>query len=86
MTILSRLFGTKYNDEQLASYARTAVIEDPLITEAASVTIASEKGMIKLTGAVHRNSEKDRIEGVIRSALRNTGMKFERIVNDIQVN
>ena len=62
MAMLSRLFGSKFNDEQLTSYARTAVIEDPLISEAAGVTIASENGRIKLAGTVHRESERSRIE------------------------
>ena len=86
MTILSRLFGPKYNDEQLTSYSRTAIIEDPLINEAAAVTIASEKGVIKLAGTVHRESERNRIENVIRGSLQSTGQKFDGIVNEIQVN
>jgi hypothetical protein len=86
MTLLARLFGPKFNDEQLMSQARIAITEDPLVHEDAGVTVASEKGVIKLAGTVHRLAEKDRIEGVIRNALRTTGMKFERIVNEIQVN
>ena len=86
MAMLSRLFGSKFNDEQLTSYARTAVIEDPLISEAAGVTIASENGRIKLAGTVHRDSERSRIENVIRGTLQNTGQKFDGIINEIQVN
>jgi hypothetical protein len=86
MAILSRLFGSKYNDEQLVTYARTAVTEDPLISEIAGVTIVSENGLIRLTGRVHRDSERSRIESVIRGSLLNTGQKFDQIVNDIRVN
>jgi hypothetical protein len=47
--------------------------------------ISSERGVITITGRVHRTSEKDRIEGAIRSALRATGIKYDRIVNDLKV-
>jgi osmotically-inducible protein OsmY len=86
MTLLSRLFGTKYNDDQLIAQATTAITEDPLVREGTGVVVASEKGIIKLTGIVHRNGEKDRIEGVVRNALGVTGAKYDRIVNEIQVN
>ncbi|MCL4858584.1 MAG: BON domain-containing protein [Caldilineaceae bacterium] len=85
MGLLDRWFGAKYNDDQLISHAQVAVEEDPLINSAAGVRINSQQGVITLTGKVYRLAEKDRIEGVVRSALRATGAKFERIINEIQV-
>jgi osmotically-inducible protein OsmY len=85
MSLLNRWFGPKYNDDQLVFQAQTAVAEDPLIQAASEVAINSARGVITLTGKVHRSTERDRIEGVVRSALSATGTKFERIVNEIQV-
>jgi osmotically-inducible protein OsmY len=85
MGLLSRFLGGKYDDEQILSHAKTAIAEDPLVNDAASVTIASAKGVVKLTGTVHRLQEKDRIEGVIRNALRTLGLKHERILNELKV-
>lgn len=85
MSLLSRWFGPKYDDSQLLSHAQTAVAEDPLVSGVGNVMISSERGVITITGRVHRTSEKDRIEGAIRSALRATGIKYDRIVNDLKV-
>ena len=85
MNLFSRLFGRKYNDEQLVSHAKNALATDPLLTDITGVSIASAKGVISLTGTVHKLTEKDRIEGGIRSALNTAGLKYDRIVNEIQV-
>lgn len=85
MSLLNRWFGPKYNDSQLLAQAQTAVAEDPLVSGVGDVMINSERGVITITGRVHRVSDKDRIEGAIRSALRATGTKFERIVNNLRV-
>lgn len=85
MGLFDRWFGTKYDDERLASNAQVAVEEDPLLNSAAGVLVNSTQGVITLSGKVRRGAEKDRIEGVVRNSLKATGVKFERIVNDIQV-
>jgi osmotically-inducible protein OsmY len=85
MSWLSQWFGPKYNDEQLASHARMAIAEDPLVTDVTGVNIASQKGVVSLTGTVHKSIEKDRIEGVVRVALRTAGLKYDRISNDLKV-
>lgn len=85
MGLLARFLGSKFDDEQIISHAQTAIAEDPLVNEAGAVTIASAKGVVKLTGTVHRTQEKDRIEGVIRNALRTMGLKHERILNELKV-
>lgn len=85
MGLLARFFGRKYDDEQILSHARITIAQDPLVQEAGAVTIASAKGVVTLTGTVHRLQEKDRIEGVIRNALRTLGLKHERILNELKV-
>lgn len=85
MGIFSRFTRTKYNDDEIVHRAETAITEDPLIHDWKNVDISSEKGVILLGGFVHNESEKDRVEGVVRSSLRDAGLKFERLVNELGV-
>lgn len=87
MGLLSNLFGraTKYNDSQLVSEAMTALISDPLVQDASTLVVTSEKGVMTLTGVVQKLQEKDRIEGVVRSALTAKGLKHQRIINELRV-
>jgi hypothetical protein len=85
MSILSRLVGTKYNDPKLIEISERAIGVDPLITDAASFTVTSEKGVVTLMGVVHRAQEKDRIEEVVLSAIRNADLKIDHIDNQISV-
>lgn len=86
MGILSRLFGsTKYNDAQIVSQAMNAISNDPMVSDPGSLIVTSKNGVITLSGIVHKRQEKDRIEGVIRSALNTMSLKHERIINELQV-
>ena len=85
MGILSRFTHTKYNDDEIVHRAETAITEDPLIDDWKDVDISSEKGVLTLSGFVHKEPEKDRVEGVVRSSLRDAGVKFDRIVNELGV-
>mgnify|MGYP003573884823 CR=1 FL=1 len=85
MSFLSRFTGPKYNDEQLAHRATVAVKEDPLIDASLDVQIESEKGVVTISGTVHKEPEADRIEGDVRSTLRDAGLKFDRIENELEV-
>jgi hypothetical protein len=86
MGILSRLFGAnKYNDAQIVSQAMTAVSTDPMVSDPGSLVVTSKNGVITVSGNVQKRQEKDRIEGVIRSALTTMSLKHERIVNDLRV-
>lgn len=87
MGFLSRWFGggSKYNDAQLVSQAQVALTADPLISDASSLVVTSQKGVITLSGIVQKAQEKDRIEGVVRSALTNVGLKHERIINELKL-
>jgi osmotically-inducible protein OsmY len=85
MSILSRLVGTKFNDSKLVEVIEKAIAADPLVADATSFTVTSSKGVVKIVGVVHRAQEKDRIEGVMRSAVRHADLKVERIDNQIIV-
>ncbi|HXF61601.1 MAG TPA: BON domain-containing protein [Caldilineaceae bacterium] len=87
MSFVSRLFGarSKYDDGQIVSQAMKAIAADPLISDPSSIVITSQKGVITISGVVHKLQEKDRIEGVVRSALVNAGLKHERIINELRV-
>lgn len=87
MGFVSRLFGvrSKYDDEQIVSQAMKAIAADPLISDPSSLVITSQKGVITVGGIVQKEQEKDRIEGVVRSALTNAGLKHERIINELKL-
>lgn len=86
MGIFSRLFGSnKYNDAQIVSQAMTAITTDPMVNDTSSLVVTSKKGVITVSGSVQKRQEKDRIEGVIRSALTTMSLKHERIVNELRL-
>jgi osmotically-inducible protein OsmY len=85
MSILSRFTHARYNDDEIVHRAETAITEDPLISDWKDVDISSDKGVLTLSGFVHKETEKDRVEGVVRSSLRDAGLKFDRIVNELGV-
>jgi osmotically-inducible protein OsmY len=85
MSFLTNLFGAKYKDDQLVSQAMKAIAADPLISDASTLLVTSKKGVITLGGIVPKAQEKDRIEGVVRTALTTTGLKHERFVNELKL-
>lgn len=85
MSVLTRLFGTKYNDEQLTAQASNAISEDPLLHAASEIIVESERGVITLNGTVARTSEKERVENVVRNALSATGIKYDQIINAVRI-
>jgi hypothetical protein len=87
MSFLANLFGAKnkYNDEQIVSQAMKAIAADPLISDPSALVVTSKKGVITVGGIVSKAQEKDRIEGVVRNALNNTGLKHEGFVNELKL-
>jgi hypothetical protein len=85
MSFLTNLFGAKYKDDQLAAQAMKAIAADPLIRDPSTLLVTSKKGVITLGGSVPKPEEKDRIEGVVRSALTTTGLKHERLINELKL-
>ena len=85
MGILSKWFGTKYNDDKIVSCVQQAIADDPLLTDATTVTVSSQDGVVTIEGVVLKEDEVYRIEGVVRSTLKNIGLKYDRIVNGLKV-
>ncbi len=81
MGLLSRFVKSKYNDEQIVVRAENAITEDPAIANGTALGVSSQKGVVTLTGTVASDREKVHVEGTVRSALRQAGLKFERIEN-----
>lgn len=71
-----KLFGgNKYPDDLLASQATTAVTHDPLISDPGSVVVTSKHGVVTISGTVRQPQERERIEGLVRSAITTMGLK-----------
>jgi len=86
MGIFSRLFGSsKFNDAQIVSQSISAITADPMVNDHGSLVVTSKNGVITLSGSVQKQQERDRIEGVIRSALNTMSLKHERIVNELRL-
>lgn len=87
MGFFSRLFGSasRYDDTQITSQATTAITIDPMISDPSTLVVTSKNGVLTLSGIVHKKQEIDRIEGVVRSALTNKGLKHERIINELKL-
>lgn len=87
MAFFSRIFGggAKFDDAKLVTQAMKALAADPMISDPSTLVVTCEKGVITLSGPVHRAKERDRIEGVIRTALTAVGLKHERLINDLKV-
>lgn len=85
MSLWSRLFGSGFNDQKLTSLIELTIREDPLVTDHTQLSFASENGVITLRGRVAKTLEKEHLATAVQNAVKNSGLKFERIVNDIQV-
>lgn len=77
--------GSKYDDAQLVKQATAAIAADPLISDPSALVVTSKDGVMTITGNIQRRQEKERIEGIVRTALTSTGVKHERIINDLKL-
>jgi len=85
MGFWSRLFGSGFNDQKLMSLVELTIREDPLVKDHSLLSTTSENGVITLRGHVAKALEKDHIAAAVEKAIKNSGLKFERIVNEIQI-
>lgn len=76
-------FGRQYNDKQLVIHVNNMLISDILRVDATGVNVIVAKGVISLTGTVHKSSDRDRIEEIIRDALCMSGLRYDHIVNNL---
>jgi osmotically-inducible protein OsmY len=67
------------------SAVENAIAVDPLLRDPTSFAVSSKKGVIQLSGKVHNASEKERVEVVIRTTLSTLNLKYDQLVNALQV-
>jgi hypothetical protein len=77
--------GSKYDDALLVKEATAAIAADPLIGDPSTLIVTSKDGVLTIAGNIQRRQEKERIEGVVRTALTSKGLKNERIINDLKL-
>ena len=85
MDFLSRLFGSKFNDEQLVAQATKAIAADPRTSAPASLLVSSKKGVVTLGGIVPKEQDKVRIEENVRTALAIFGPQYEGLNNELKI-
>jgi hypothetical protein len=78
-------FWRRYPDDQLAFLARKAIAEDPRLLDVTRVSITCVKGVLRLTGRVRSNREKEQMEADIRATLQEAGLPYQRILNHLYV-
>jgi osmotically-inducible protein OsmY len=84
MSFLSRLFSSKYNDEQLVTQATKAIVADPQTSDPSALLVSSKKGVVTLGGIVPKEQDKGRIEENVRTALANLGLEYEALNNELK--
>lgn len=85
MSAFGKLFGGKFDDSKIEAQIRTALSEDPLVLDPSTIAVSSQKGVITLSGVVHKAGERDRVEGVARTTVQSIGLKFDHIENKLEV-
>ncbi len=81
---MSPLFGTKYDDGELCDRAEQALVQDPVINSQ-GLEATSEDGVVRLTGRVTSDLEKQRAVRAVQDAFETAGLEYERIDDQIQV-
>jgi osmotically-inducible protein OsmY len=82
--MLSGIFGPKYDDEKLCEHAERGLIHEPLI-QATHFDVSSTDGVILLHGRASSELEKSHALSAVRNALDGSGLKYERIEDDISL-
>ncbi len=85
MSFWSRLFGSGFKDDKLTSLVELTLREDPLVVDHSQLSYAVAKGVITLRGRVAKNLEREHIATAVQNAVKSSGLKFEKVVNEIQV-
>jgi hypothetical protein len=85
MGILGKLFGSTYEDDKLVLAAERAIAQDPVMNNPGGVGVASDEGVVMLSGTVNSEREKRHVESLIRSNLDNSKLKYAHIENRLEV-
>lgn len=78
------LFGTKYKNEQLILTAERALNLEPAI-DVSNLTISSEKGIVTIGGKLKTAFAKRHAIESVEKAFRREGLKFDKILDRIEV-
>lgn len=84
MSLLSRFFGPKYDDQQITIHATNAISADAGIQNPGQVSISSQDGVVTLLGTAFGDQSRYSIEGTVRSGLKAANLKYVRLVNEIR--
>lgn len=78
------IFGTRYDDGELALLVEQALIDDPLANPAALMPSVKE-GVVTLSGPVANNVARERIVRNVREALDAAGVDYKRVEDALTV-
>lgn len=81
---MSILFGTKYKDEKLIAVAEKALNGEPTI-DTSRLTISSVKGAVTVEGKLKTSMAKRHAVETVERAILREGLKFEKVVDRIEV-
>ena len=87
MNLLSKWFGggskSVYDDGQLVALGMQALKADSL-SAAQGLVVTSQAGVVTLSGNIARRQDRERIEGIVRTAYTVAGVKLERVINNLK--
>ena len=78
------IFKRKYKDEALANRAEQSLLENPTL-DIVNLDVQSEEGRVTLRGRASSQASKQRAVETVRRTLEATGLRFETIIDEIQL-
>ncbi len=84
--LIMGLFGFgKYKDDKILKQVNRSIDAHPMLKKKKNFKVTSEKGVIKLTGKVKSDQEKQRIEKVIKEKVEQSRINYKDIENNLEV-
>jgi len=78
-------FGNNFDDEEIRKKAKNALINHPMLNKYTNVSISSTDGEVVIIGEVNSEKDKNKIKKVIKQKLDKSGINYESINNDIEI-
>lgn len=78
------IFGTKYDDGEIAMLVEQALIDDPL-ANAAELQPLVDNGVVSISGRVANEPARRRIVQNIRDTLDSAGVDYRRVDDELHV-
>jgi osmotically-inducible protein OsmY len=82
---MSPLFKTKQDDKKVVSQIQHALSIDPRIINSEHLEISIKSGVVTIAGSAHTESEKNRVEEIVRNTLRTANFKYNLISNQVRL-